>query len=114
MKYGFEIYDPTEHIESHRDFAEAAIVVGGSGSGLTGLAFCQPGTKVLELIPTDHVYPYYYTLCDAAGLEYGCLVCQSVHERGQDPWGPSSYNFNVNENEFESALAQLTGEDKST
>ncbi|HEY9641848.1 MAG TPA: glycosyltransferase family 61 protein [Coleofasciculaceae cyanobacterium] len=108
INYDFEIYDPAQHENQPDDFAEAAVIVAPHGGGLSNLAFCQPGTKVLELIPTDHVYPYYYTLSDAAGLEYGCIIGQSTHERGQDAWGPSSYNFYVNEDEFESALARIT------
>jgi hypothetical protein len=61
-KFNFEIYYPAKQENPPFDFAEAAIVVGAHGAGLSDLAFCQQGTKVLELIPTDHVYPYYYTL----------------------------------------------------
>ncbi|MGA2505828.1 MAG: glycosyltransferase 61 family protein [Anaerolineales bacterium] len=112
IRRGFEIYNPSDHIDSHIDFSEATIVVGANGSGLAGLAFCQPGTKVLELIPTDHVKSYFYTLSDAAGLDYGCLVCRSTNERGPDAWGSSPYDFYVNENEFDDALARITGETK--
>ncbi len=114
LKYGFEIYDPMLHEDSHRDFSEATIVVGASGSGLTGLAFCQPGTKVLELVPTDHVHPYYYTLSEAAGLDYGCLVCRSATERGPDSWGPSTSDFHVDEVELDTALAILTDATRQT
>ncbi|MGA7932142.1 MAG: glycosyltransferase family 61 protein [Kovacikia sp.] len=108
IQRGFEIYDPAQHTSQPYDFAESTIIVGPHGGGLTDLVFCQPGTKVIELIPTDHVYPYYYTLSDAATLEYGCLVCQSTYDRGQDTWGPSSANFYVNEDELDSALARIT------
>jgi len=108
ISHNFEIYDPMQHPDSHRDFSEAKIVVGASGSGLTGLAFCQPGTKVLELVPTDHVYPYYYTLSDAASLNYGCLVCRSVKERGLSARGPSPFDFYVDEEELENALVRLS------
>lgn len=108
ISHGFEIYTPTTDADSHRDFAEAAIVVGPHGAGLSGLAFCQPGTKVLELIPTDHVYPYYYTLSDSAGFDYGCLVCRSTDERSPGEWGPSRSDFIVDEHELDSALDRLT------
>ncbi len=106
-KYGFEIYNPTRHINSHQDFSEAEIVVGVSGSGLTGLAFCQTNTKVLELIPSDHVFPYYYTLSCAAEMQYGYLVCQSLRERKDKSIGPGLSNIHVNEEDFDNALGQL-------
>lgn len=109
-RHNFEIYQPEAHAASHRDFSEAAVVVGTSGSALAGLAFCQPGTKFLQLIPTDHVHPYYYTLSHAAGLDYGCLVCKSTNERGLDAFGRSPYDFYVNEDELEQALVTMTSE----
>jgi hypothetical protein len=107
VRSGFEIYDPIQNIDSLIDFSEASVVIGTSGSALTGLAFCQPGTKVLELMPSDHVYPYYYTLSDAAGLDYSCLVCRSEIDRGQEAWGPSPYDFFVDLDEFKQALSEL-------
>jgi capsular polysaccharide biosynthesis protein len=108
-KYDFEIYDPIEHKNSHIDFAEAAVVVGISGSALTGLAFCKAGTKVLEILSTDHVYPYYYTLADAADLQYNCLVCQSSLERQVNAWGPSLSNIHIDELELDLALSKIIG-----
>jgi hypothetical protein len=57
LEYGFENYDPAEHADQARDFSEAEVVVGAHGAGLANLAFCQPGARVLELVPTDNVYP---------------------------------------------------------
>jgi len=108
LQNDFEIYHPSGRADTPRDFAEAAIVVGSHGGGLTDLAFCQKGTKVLELIPTDHVYPYYYTLSDATGLEYRCMVCRSAEERGPDAFGPSVHDFHVDEREFFDAIRLIT------
>ncbi|AFZ44929.1 hypothetical protein PCC7418_2797 [Halothece sp. PCC 7418] len=112
IKYGFEIYNPEEHENQPYDFAEATIIVGPHGAGLTNLAFCQPGTKVLELMPTDQGEPHYYTLSEAANLEYGYLAGPSVNERPkefQEAWGTTSYyDFYVNEDELDNALAQIT------
>jgi hypothetical protein len=107
LTHNFEIYDPMANIDSHLDFSQAEMIVGASGSGLTGIAFCQPGTKVLELITTDHVYPYYYTLSNAAELEYGCLFCQSTNNRGTNAWGPSHADFIVDEAELNDALIKF-------
>ncbi len=108
LRHGFEICDPATAPNSPQDFAESAIVVGPHGSGMMDIVFCQPGTKVLELVPTDHPYPYYYTLSHAANLEYRCLVCRSENERSEDARGPSPFNFYVDEGELERTLTLLT------
>lgn len=105
---GFEIHDPARSADSRQDFAEAAIIVGAHGTGLANIAWCRPGTKVLELLPSDHVYPYYYTLSESAGLEYGCLVCRSVTERPPGTRGPSLSDFHVDLEELAAAVATLT------
>lgn len=109
QKYSFEIYNPIDSINSHLDFSAATMVVGISGSALTGLAFCQTGTKVLELLSTDHVFPYYYSLSDAADLDYHCLVCKSEYQREQGSWGPSLSDIYVDPSVFEEAIKELIG-----
>lgn len=104
---GFEIYDPAKAVDSQRDFAEAAVIVGPHGSGLANLAWCRPGTKILELLPSDHVFPYYYALAESAGLEYGCLVCRSEVERTPGHPGPSRSDFHVDEGELAAAVAAM-------
>src|SRR5262249_38563514 len=66
---GLEIYDFRTVANEFEYFRSAELVVGAHGAGLTNIAFCLPGTKILELVPSDHVYPYYYTLAEAAELD---------------------------------------------
>jgi capsular polysaccharide biosynthesis protein len=55
-------------------FDQADVVVGAHGAGLANVAFCRPGTKVIELLPSRHVAPHvYYSLTAAAGGEYWYL-----------------------------------------
>jgi hypothetical protein len=100
-EHGFEIYDPAEHPDPPADFAAASIVVGAHGAGLADLAFCRPGTCVLELIPEDHVMPYWYTVSEAGGLRYGYLI-GDVHP---SPLGASKSDLTVDVNDFGVALA---------
>ena len=86
------------------DFAAAAMVVSPHGGVLADLVFCRPGTKVLELPPIDQPAPYYYTLSLAAGLEYGCLVSRSLHERPEAIRTPSTSDFTVDIDELAAAL----------
>jgi capsular polysaccharide biosynthesis protein len=104
---GFEIYDPGAADSSPADFAHAGAIVGPHGGALTDLAFCRPGTKVLELIPTDHIYPYFYTLSEATGLDYGYMLCPSTQEREVGARGPSPFDFTVDESELSAALDKL-------
>jgi PST family polysaccharide transporter len=101
---GFEIYDPSRNLDPWLDFSQATAVIGPHGAGLTDLAFCPPGTAVLELLPSDHVYPYYCSLSQAAGLRYGYLIGQSERQRSKRAFGPSPYDFVVNERQFVGGL----------
>jgi O-antigen/teichoic acid export membrane protein/capsular polysaccharide biosynthesis protein len=101
---GFEIYDPSQHPDPWLDFSQATAVIGPHGAGLTDLAFCAAGTAVLELLPSDHVYPYYCSLSQAAGLRYGYLIGQSERQRSKRAFGPSPYDFVVNESQFAAGL----------
>jgi hypothetical protein len=106
-EFGFEPFDfrACEHEPSF--FHAAQAVIGAHGAGLTNLAFCQPSTRVLELIPSDHVYPYYYTLSDSASLEYSYLVGESSQARAPGAWGPSPHDFHVDPLVFRKALREL-------
>jgi hypothetical protein len=105
-EHGFEVFDPPQHEEPLNYFARAAIVVGGTGAGLTNLAFCQSGAKVLELIPSDMVFPNWYTLSESAGLRYGYLIGESTSVRPPSSFGPSPYDLRIDEEEFRNALTQ--------
>jgi len=54
--------------------SSAEVVISPHGGGLTNLAFCRSGTKVIELFAPRYVYPCYWFLSNLAGLEYAYLV----------------------------------------
>ena len=55
-------------------FGSADVVVGAHGAALTNLAFCQPGTRVVELFSPHYVNPCYRDLCVAAGLRHAAVI----------------------------------------
>jgi len=114
LRHKFEFFNPESHPNSQQVFSEAAIVVGATGSALAGLVFCQPGTKVLELVSTDMPILSGSPLAHAAGLEYGYLVCESSYQRA-DQWDgtQTTYDFHVNEDELDQTLAKLTSKSES-
>jgi hypothetical protein len=106
-EFGFEAFDFKTCAHEPDFFASASAVVGAHGASLANLAFCRPGTKVLEMIPSDHVYPYYYSLAEAGGLDYHCLVGNSLAMRPPNTFGPSEVDFTIDPAEFRSALAAM-------
>jgi len=106
-EYGFEIYDPSRHPDPWLDFSQATAVVGPHGAGLTDLAFCRAQTAVLELLPSDHVHPYYCSLSQAAALRYGYVIGQSERQRSKRAFGPSPYDFAVDEQHLVRGLEWL-------
>ncbi|WP_205369747.1 tetratricopeptide repeat protein [Thermoleptolyngbya sp. PKUAC-SCTB121] len=55
-------------------FYNAELIVSPHGSGLTNLAFCRPGTQVVELFSPNYVYPCYWYLSNLIGLDYAYLL----------------------------------------
>ena len=106
-KNGFEICEPEHDEDQCRTFSEADIVIGAHGAAVANLAFCQPGTRVIELIPSDQPLAYrYYALSVVADLTYAYLMGTSVARQPPGPLHRSSYDFVVDEAEFRNALAR--------
>lgn len=56
--------------EQARLFAEAEIVIAAHSGALANLIFCEPGTRVLDLMPKNRLRAYYWELSASAGLDY--------------------------------------------
>lgn len=106
-KYGFEFYNPGIGKNSIRDFSEASAVVGARGAGLADIAFCKPGAKIIELLPSDHIFPYYCSLSISAGHDYSYLVGRSDGSRWLRSGGPSPFDFEVDVERLDLALSSL-------
>jgi capsular polysaccharide biosynthesis protein len=74
--YGFTAVDPgqlsvTEQIAT---FAQAELIVGPHGAGLTNIVFASPGARVIELFPAGYMLPDYWWLSTSVpGLDYRYL-----------------------------------------
>lgn len=55
-------------------FAQADIIVAPHGSGLTNLAFCSPGTRVIELFSPDYVRTDYWIISQHLHLEHYYVI----------------------------------------
>ncbi len=62
---------PDEQIALMR---ESAVVAGPHGAGLSNLAFCAPGTRVVEIFPDTNRQPIYGRLANVCRLPYAWAV----------------------------------------
>jgi capsular polysaccharide biosynthesis protein len=88
-------------------FASAEAVVAPHGAGLTHLAFCRPGTKVIEYFSPRYVNPFFWVTSCAGGLNYACVMGAGRRPaEGNDPQDAES-NIQVDIGDLEQALAHL-------
>lgn len=80
-------------VEQARLLASAEIVIAPHGAGLSNIVFCQPGTKVIELLSPQAVNFMYWTLSDRIGLDYYYLLGKG--EIPPEPIDPYANNENI-------------------
>ncbi|MGD1091416.1 MAG: glycosyltransferase family 61 protein [Bryobacteraceae bacterium] len=62
-------------------FQNAEFVIGPYGAGLANLIFCEPGTKVIKLMPSAEMRPFFWMISDKLDLVYGLQICSTVPDR---------------------------------
>ena len=79
MDFDFDLFFPKsdDHKSQIEAFRSARIVISVHGAGLTNLLFCQPGTLVIELLPSNHIKSAYCWLAMRLGLRYRAVICFS-------------------------------------
>lgn len=55
-------------------FASAKYIVAPHGAGLANLAFCHPGTRVIEIFPPNYLLTVYWVLSNQLEVEYYYLI----------------------------------------
>lgn len=78
--------------EQMRIFRAARFVVAPHGAGLANLAFCQPGSKVIELFNNGYVHHCYAQLAGLVGMKYTGLC--------SDPDGPVGHGVGESQQEI--------------
>lgn len=77
---GFEVVVPGSLTVAEQAalFAQASHVVGAHGAGMTNIAFCPPGTRVLELFHRRYGTYAFAVLAQAARLDYRPLLADDA------------------------------------
>jgi hypothetical protein len=60
-------------------FQSAEFVVGAHGAGLANLLFCEPGTKVIEFMPSVEMRPFFWIISDSLDLRHAVQFCPMVN-----------------------------------
>lgn len=81
---GFERVEPKSWEENVRLFAEADIIVGPHGAGLSNVIFSPKGAHLIELMPGDRAFPYFYSAACAAGLTYEAILLSPLTPPGRE------------------------------
>ncbi len=63
-------------------FQQAEFVVGAHGAGLTNLLFCEPGTKVIEFMPSAEMRPFFWIISEKLNLVHAMQFCAGVGGEG--------------------------------
>lgn len=66
-------------VEKMHLFANAELIVGQHGAGLTNIVFCRPGTVVLEIVADVLPSQYFQMIAELKGLDYFYLASESVY-----------------------------------
>jgi capsular polysaccharide biosynthesis protein len=108
---GFETVDPMRTPDLRTMMAEATHVVAVHGAALANLVFCAPGTRVLEIMPTEiskyYNRAFYHVLCASGDMPYGAVVGESRRHRLL-PFSPQpKTEFHVTLGHLNAGLAAL-------
>ena len=59
-------------------FQSAEFVIGTHGAGLTNLLFCEPGTKVLDFMPSVETRPFFWLISEGLNLRHAVQFCSGA------------------------------------
>jgi capsular polysaccharide biosynthesis protein len=79
-KNGFKSYLLSElsFKEQVKLFSSAKVIVSAHGAGLANLAFCQRGTRLIELFAAEYIKPTYQMISKRVGIDYSYIICGSI------------------------------------
>lgn len=69
------VLTPLTTTEKIAMYSSAEVIVAPFGSGNINFAFCNPGTKVIELTPHTITDDYFWKISNHAGLDYYEVIC---------------------------------------
>lgn len=94
---GFVRLEPTTWDDNVRTFAAADLIVGPHGAGLSNVIFAPSGGQLIEIVPGDRPFPFFYSAASSAGLSYHGILTSAVTPIGREYRRlPSEEPYSVN------------------
>ena len=76
-------------------FSNASTIIGAHGAAFTNIIFCKPGTKIIEIIPTDHPNRKCERICKILKLNYFRIATKPDNSNKNFP-----YRIHLEKNHF--------------
>jgi capsular polysaccharide biosynthesis protein len=107
----FHSFYPEDHSirETAAAFSHADSIISVHGSGFANLAFCSPGTKVVDILAPKHLDPYYWILANLTRSTYAYIFGegQRLPEGTDLVRNKIDEDIHLNEPDFRSLLKKL-------
>lgn len=81
---GFLRVEPGTWEENVGLFSRAEMIVGPHGAGLSNVIFSPPDCRLIEIVPGDRPFPYFYSAACAAGVGYTAVLATPLAPAGQE------------------------------
>ncbi len=78
-RYDFESVEMSQYDFAQKIalFAQADVIVGLTGAGLTNMMFCKPSAQIIELFPASYVTYIYASMAGHLGLDHRALIFEN-------------------------------------
>ncbi len=93
--------------EQAKLFRQAELIVAPHGAALVNVAFCEPGTKILELFSPRYVNYCFRIIAGLCGLDYSYVIGGGHPSRLRGDHFDVSADITVSRRDFETALSGL-------
>jgi capsular polysaccharide biosynthesis protein len=88
-------------------FRQAELIVAPHGAALVNVAFCEPGTKILELFSPRYVNYCFRVIAGLCGLEYSYVIGEGHASRLRGDQFDVSADITISKRDLETSLSRL-------
>ncbi|OUU53429.1 MAG: hypothetical protein CBC25_00415 [Pelagibacteraceae bacterium TMED65] len=84
-EHGFQAYEFDNLRLSHQInlVQSSSVIIGAHGAGLTHVINMKPGSRLIEVMPSNSIHPLYWYLASQCKVKYSMLVCKVNNHKQQ-------------------------------